>query len=86
MTHEAGTQKTQDLNFEIQTIKKCSKIALIVNRKINQRLFNSAGKSLLHLVFNHPSILTLKILQKLYKQVLKDSKNLGPKDLRTQKP
>lgn len=43
-------------------------------------------KSLLHLVFNHPSILTLKILQKLFKQVLKDSKNLGPKDLRTQKP
>ena len=36
--------KTQDLNFEIQTIKKCSKIVLIVNRKINQRLFNSAGK------------------------------------------
>ena len=97
MTYEAGTQKTQDLNFEIQTIKKCIKIVQIVNRKINQRLLNSAGKKSATSSIQSPFYLNLKnsakIVQTSAKRLKKlrppktlEPKNLRPQNLRAQKP
>ena len=97
MTYEAWTQKTQDLNFEIQTIKKCIKIVQIVNRKINQRLLNSAGKKSATSSIQSPFYLNLKnsakIVQTSAKRLKKlrppktlEPKNLRPQNLRAQKP
>lgn len=96
MTHEAGTQKTQDLNFEIQTIKKCIKIVQIVNRKINQRLFNSAGKKSATSSIQPPFYFNLtnsaknvqisaKRLKKTQAPKTLEPKNLRPQNLRAQK-
>lgn len=97
MTYEAWTQKTQDLNFEIQTIKKCIKIVQIVNRKINQRLLNSAGKKSATSSIQSPFYLNLKNsakivqtsakrLKKLRPQRPQNPKTLGPKTLEPKKP
>lgn len=78
MTYEARTQKHKTWILRYKLSKSVVKLCKQLIEKLIKDCLTVLVKSLLHLGFNHPSILTLKILQKLYKQVLKDSKNLDP--------